>query len=42
MTKRSGIIVAIVGSALLWALILYVAGRYLPFDTTGEGYRGNE
>jgi len=36
-SRRKTLCVAVIASAVLWAAIVYVAGRYLPWDTTGEG-----
>ena len=37
MSRRSGCMIIIIGSVLLWGAILYVAGLSYPFDTEGEG-----
>ena len=37
MIRKSGCLIAIVGGAILFVAIIYIVGKYLPYDTTGEG-----
>ena len=42
MTKRNWVVTVIAGTVILWAGFVYIAAQVYPFDTSGEGYRGND
>lgn len=38
MMTRKTLVLAALCSVVIGAAALYIAGRWLPFDTSGEGY----
>jgi len=42
MTKRTSYIIVLLSVIATAAGLLYIAGLSYPFDTEGEGFRGND